>query len=168
MSIHAANGQFTDHGIPHGYTSLTPFIVVTPAAEAIEFYSNVFGARVEQRADFPGPDGQPIVAHADLDFGTGRLQLGDPNPQYGLVPRPDGDSDCYSMAIYVTDVDAVVQRAVDAGAIIREEVQTFVSGDRFGSVRDPFGVRWSVMTRIEDLSPAESASRIEEWAKQQG
>jgi hypothetical protein len=59
-------------GIPHGYTSLTPFIVVTPANAAIEFYRTVFGARVEQRTGFPGPAGEAIVAHADLDFGTGR------------------------------------------------------------------------------------------------
>jgi PhnB protein len=99
--------------------------------------------------------------------GIGRLQLGDPNSQYGLVARHEGDFDCYSLAVYVADVDAVVGRAVAAGASVREQVQTFVSGDRFGSLRDPFGIRWSVMTRVEDISPDESTARIEEWAKQQ-
>ena len=63
-----------------------------------------------------------------------------------------------------TVVDAVTARAVAAGAVIREEPATFVSGDRFASTRDPFGVRWSVMTRVEDLSEDESAARVAEWA----
>lgn len=168
MSIRAAHGQHTDHGIPHGFTSLTPFIVVSPADDAISFYESVFGASVTQRADFPGPDGTTIVAHAELDLGDGRLQLGDPNPQYGLVPRQTGDSDCYSIAAYVADADEVVRRAVEHGATVREELQTFVSGDRFGSIRDPFGIRWTIMTRVEDLSDEQSASRVAEWAAQQG
>jgi len=104
------------------------------------------------------------VVHAGLDFGLGCLQLGEPSPAYGLVAPPDGDEDCYSLGIYVPDVDAVTARAVAAGATVREEPSTFVSGDRFASVRDPFGVRWSIMTRVEDLSEEESAARVAEWA----
>lgn len=47
--------------------------------------------------------------------------------------------------------------------MLREPVTTFVSGDRYGSIRDPFGVRWSVMTRVEDLSDEESTRRVNEW-----
>ena len=65
------------------------------------------------------------------------------------------------------DADDVVARAEAAGATIREPLTTFVSGDRFASVLDPFGVRWSVMTRVEDLSEEESAARIAEWAASQ-
>lgn len=61
-----------------------------------------------------------------------------------------------------------VARAVEAGATVREAPSDFISGDRFASIRDPFGVRWSVMTRIEDLSEEESAARVAEWAAQQG
>ncbi|GIG35326.1 hypothetical protein Cpa01nite_07070 [Cellulomonas pakistanensis] len=61
-----------------------------------------------------------------------------------------------------------VERAVAAGATLREPVATFVSGDRYGSVVDPFGVRWTVMTRVEDLSPEESARRVAAWAAEQG
>ena len=61
-----------------------------------------------------------------------------------------------------------MQRAEQAGAIIREPLTTFVSGDRYASIRDPFGVRWSIMTRVEDLSEEESNRRVEEWAAQQG
>lgn len=105
-----------------------------------------------------------IVVHAGLDFGLGLLQIGEPNAAYGTVRAPEGDEDCYSIGIYVSDVDAVTARAVAAGATVREELSTFVSGDRFASIRDPFGVRWSVMTRVEDLSEEESAARVTEWA----
>ena len=164
----AAHGKYTEHGVPHGFTSLTPFIVVTPAKDAIGFYQDVFSATLTQSTELPGPDGERIVAHAELDFANGRLQLGDPDPQYGLIPRQSGDSDCYSLSLYVPDVDAVVARAVDLGATVREQTQTFVSGDRFASLRDPFGIRWSVMTRIEDLSDEESAARVARWAAEQG
>lgn len=160
----AANGEHTVNGTPRTATSLTPFVVVHPAAEAIAFYTEVFGARLVDRTDMPGPDGTVIVAHADLDFGHGRLQLGDPNPAYALVPAPAGDEDCYSIGLYCPDVDGVIARAEGAGATVREPATDFVSGDRYASIRDPFGVRWSVMTRVEDLSDEESAARVAEWA----
>jgi PhnB protein len=152
-------GTHTTAGRPHSATSLTPFLAIPDAARAIEFYRDVFGARVVDVTEFGG-----VVAHADLDFGTGMLQLGDPNPEYHLVPSPAGDDDCYSMGLYVSDVDAVVERAVEAGATVREAPSHFVSGDRYASIRDPFGVRWSIMTRVEDLSDEESARRVAEWA----
>lgn len=149
----------TTDGRPNSATSLTPFLAIPRAKAAIDFYRDVFGARVIDVTEFGG-----VIAHADLDFGLGRLQLGEPSPQYHLVPAPSGDDVCYSMGLYVSDVDAVVARAVEAGAVVREAPSDFVSGDRFASIRDPFGVRWSIMTRIEDLSDEESARRVAEWA----
>ena len=159
----AAHGEHTDHGIPHGSTSLTPFLAVPGAREAIDFYRDVFGARVVDVTEMGG-----TVVHAVLDFGHGMLQLGEPVPDYHLVAAPSGDDDCYSMGLYCADADAVVARAEAAGAVVREPLTTFVSGDRFASIRDPFGVRWSVMTRVEDLSEEESGRRVAEWAAQQG
>jgi PhnB protein len=164
-STQAAHGEHTVHGVPHGFTSLTPFLALTDAAGALGFYTRVFGAELVDRTDMPGPDGTPVVVHATLDFGSGRLQVGEVNPAFQLVAAPAGGNDCYSLGIYVPDVDAAVDRAVAAGATVREPVATFVSGDRFGSVRDPYGVRWSVMTRVEDLPDEESARRVAEWAK---
>ncbi|MGN6218230.1 MAG: VOC family protein [Microbacterium sp.] len=152
-------GEHTTDGRPNSATALTPFLAIRGAKQAIDFYRDVFGARVTDVTEFDG-----LVVHAGLDFGLGILQIGEPSPDYGLVPAPEGDADCYSIGIYVPDVDAVTARAVAAGATVREEPSTFVSGDRFSSVRDPFGVRWSIMTRVEDLSEEESALRIAEWA----
>lgn len=146
--------------LPEGYTSLTPFLVVDGAAAAIDFYVEVFGARLVERMD--GAEG--TVAHAELDFGTGRLQLSDPNPAYGLTAVVPGESVTHSMVLYCPDSDGVVARAEAAGATVREPVQTFVTGDRFGSIVDPFGQRWAVMTRVEDVSAEERDRRLAEWA----
>ncbi|MGE2723133.1 VOC family protein [Mycolicibacterium pulveris] len=146
--------------IPDGYTSLTPFLCVDGAAAAIDFYVSVFGATVVDRMD--GPDG--AVTHAELDFGNGRLQLGDPAQAYDIAaPDPNAPA-THSIALYCPDVDAVVAEAQAAGATIREPVQTFVTGDRFASILDPFGRRWTVMTRVEDVSSQERDRRLAEWA----
>lgn len=158
-----ATGRYTTDGRPNGATTLTPYLVIRRAKAAIEFYRDVFGARVTDVTEFDG-----LVVHAGLDFGLGRLEIGEPSPQYGTVAAPEGEDDCYSVGIYVPDVDAVTARAVAAGATVREEPSTFVSGDRFSSIRDPFGVRWSIMTRVEDLSEEESTARISEWAASAG
>jgi PhnB protein len=102
----AATGEHTTNGTPHGATSLTPFLVIADARGAIEFYHEIFGARVAGVTEMGG-----VVAHAVLDFGSGLLQLGEPMPGYGLVGAPKGDQDCYSIGLYCPDVDAVVARA---------------------------------------------------------
>lgn len=150
--------------IPEGYTSLTPFICVDGAAAAIEFYKSVFDANVVERMD--NPDG--TVAHAELDFGTGRLQLGDPQEAFQIAPPAPGAAATHSIGLYCPDVDDVVARAEKAGATIREPAQTFVTGDRFASILDPFNQRWTVMTRVEDLSPHERERRVAEWATANG
>lgn len=155
-------GTHTDQGIPHGSTSLTPFLAIPNATDALEFYRDVFGARVVGSAVMDG-----IMVHAELDFGQGRLQLGEPNPEYGLVAPPTPPEACYSMGLYCSDVDELVTKAEAKGATIREPVMNFVSGDRFASIIDPYGVRWSIMSRVEDLSEAESAERVERWAAEQ-
>lgn len=159
MKTAGATGTHTTDGRPNTATTLTPFLAIRGAKAALDFYRDVFGARITDVTEFDG-----LVVHAGLDFGFGLLQIGEPSPGYGLVPAPDGDDDCYSIGIYVSDADAVTARAVAAGSTVREEPSTFVSGDRFASIRDPFGVRWSIMTRVEDLSEEESAARVAEWA----
>jgi PhnB protein len=153
------------NGKPDGYTTLTPFLVCSPATEAIGFYEEVFGAKQVSRMDGPGG----TVLHAELDLGDGRLQLADPNEQFGLVvPDRTGDSVSGSNCIYVPDVDAVFAKAVERGATVREKPDTFVTGDRFASIYDPFGHRWAVMTKVEDVSPEEAERRLAEWGAQQG
>ena len=138
-----ANGEHTTNGRPNGYSTLTPFLAVSPARDAMKFYCDVFGATVVGVTEFGD-----VLAHAELDLGNGRLQLGEPSPDYHLAAQSTTDDACYSIALYCPEVDALVERAVAAGAVVREPVTDFVSGDRYGSIRDPFGVRWSIMTRV--------------------
>ena len=100
-----------------------------------------------------------------MDFGRGRLQLSDPNAAYGLEAPDRSESVTHSIAFYCSDVDNVLARAETAGATVREPAQTFVTGDRFASIVDPFGQRWSIMTRVEDVSAAERERRLAEWGE---
>jgi len=165
MSKHiGVTGKYTKNGIPKGFTTITPFIVVKNPSEAIEFYKSVFNARVKDTTEFTDENGNKVIVHAELDFGNGFLQLGAANPEYKLMLPPTGDEACYSLAIYVDEVDKVFENAVQRGAKVKESIANFVSGDRFGSILDPFNVRWTIMTRIEDLSEEESSRRVREWA----
>jgi uncharacterized glyoxalase superfamily protein PhnB len=129
--------------------------------DAIDFYTSVFGARLVERLD--GPNG--TVAHAELDFGDGRLAVGDPAEAYQIAAPDPVAPVTHSIAFYCADVDAVVANAERAGATVREPTQPVVTGDRFASLLDPFGTRWNVMTRVEHVSPEERDRRLAEWAK---
>jgi PhnB protein len=144
--------------VPDGYHSITPFIVSTDAAKAIEFYQRAFDADVLSRHDMP--DG--LVAHAELRIGDSILQLGDPIPDFGMVAPADTEQISASLVLYVEDVDTVFARAVEAGATVREPVQDFVTGDRYGSIADPYGRRWAIMSRVEDVPRDEAERRINE------
>lgn len=160
----ALTGEYTTNGRPNGFTTLTPFIVVSNPAEAIAFYAAVFAATVKSVTEIDN-NGHKMIVHADLDFGNGFLQLGAANPTFRLVSPPGEGDACYSLGIYVPDVDQTLSLAVDNGATVREQPTNFVSGDRYASILDPFGVRWSIMTRIEDIPEEESYRRVTEWSK---
>ena len=157
-------GKYTTNGTPHGYTAITPFIVVDRPDEAIAFYETVFGAKAKNVTAM-SVEGKQTIVHADIDFGNGYLQLGAPNPDYELVLPPGEGNACYSLGIYVPDVDRVVELAAANGATVRQPPTDFVSGDRYASVSDPFGVRWSIMSRVEDIPEEESIRRVTEWSK---
>jgi len=152
--------------MPDGFSSLTPLLVVSPAKQAIAFYQQVFHAGIASRMD--GPDGS--VLHAELSLPSGRLQLMDPQAQFHTVPSDAGsDEVCFSLAIYVPDVDAATERARALGARVREEPADFeVTGDRFASIQDPFGVRWTIMTRTSERSDEQVQQALDEWAASLG
>lgn len=144
--------------IPPGYHSLTPYLAVADGPKAIEFYREVFGAEVISRQDMP--DGR--LGQAELKFGDSMLQLSTEMPQIGLR-APNGEWWHSSLVHYVQDVDATFARAIEAGARQVEAVQTFMTGDRYGTVIDPFGHRWAILTKVEDVSPEEADRRVKEW-----
>jgi PhnB protein len=103
------------------------------------------------------PDGK--IGHAELEIGDSIVMLADPFPQASTKPPHELGGTSAGVFLYVEDVDAVVKRAVDAGASVTMEVADQFWGDRFGTVTDPFGHVWSVATHIEDVPPAEMAER---------
>ncbi len=141
--------------IPEGYHTLTPYLAVDNATEAIEFYKRAFGAKERVRMEAPGGK----IGHAELEIGDSLVMLSDPFPQSSVRPPKELNGASASVFMYVEDVDAVVKQAVDAGATVTMEVADQFWGDRFGTVSDPFGHSWSIATHVEDLTPEEIAER---------
>jgi PhnB protein len=141
--------------IPDDYPQVVPYLCVDGAALAIDFYRAVFGAT--ERMRMPEPDGK--LGHAELQIGTAVIMLSDEFPDLGIRgPKTIGGTPV-TMSLYVEDVDDVYARAVDAGAIALRPVTDQFYGDRTGQFEDPFGHRWSVATRIEDLTVEQVAER---------
>jgi PhnB protein len=141
--------------IPEGYQTLTPSIVVDNATEAIDFYKRAFGA--EERLRMDGPGG--TIAHAELQIGDSVLMLNDPFPQATTKPPKEIGGTTTTLVMYVEDVDAVVQQAIDAGATVAQPVEDQFWGDRYGTVLDPYGHSWGIATHVEDVAPEEIAER---------
>jgi uncharacterized glyoxalase superfamily protein PhnB len=143
--------------IPAGYHTLTPYLAVPDGAAAIDFYVRAFGAEIVGRMD--GPD--DVVMHAELRIGDSMLQMSSEMPDFGLrSPEPGWVHS--SLVVYVPDTDAFVDRAIAAGATLHTPVSDTFSGDRHGTVMDPFGHRWAVCTKIEDVPDEEVARRARE------
>lgn len=141
--------------IPEGYHTITPYLSVDNAEEAIEFYTRAFGAKETVRMS--APDGS--IGHAELELGDSRVMLSDPFPGSTVRPPSERGGTTASVFMYVEDVDAAFKQAVDAGATVTMELEDMFWGDRFGTVTDPFGHVWSMATHVEDLAPEEIEER---------
>jgi len=144
--------------IPKDYNSVTPYLIIKGAAQAIEYYKKVFGATETVRMN--GPNG--MVGHAELKIGDSHIMLADENPSMGqghTSPATVGGSPV-SLYVYFPDVDRVVEKAAAEGAKILKPVQDQFYGDRNGFIQDPFGHLWGVATHVEDVSPQEMNERM--------
>jgi PhnB protein len=141
--------------IPEGYHSVTPFLTLDDAGKAIDYYKQAFGAKERMRMEAPGGK----IGHAELEIGDSLVMLSDSFPQSSTKAPTELGGTTGGVFLYVEDVDAVVKRAVDGGATITMEVADQFWGDRFGSIRDPFGHSWSLATHVEDVPPEEMAER---------
>ena len=144
--------------IPEGYHTLTPSLTVRDAARAIEFYKHAFGA--VDRGAMKDPNGK--VIHAELKIGDSIIMLADEFPEFGSVSPQSGGSTSMALHIYVEDVDKAFDRAVKAGAHVEMPVMDQFWGDRFGSLKDPFGHKWSIATHTRDLSHEEMKRGMED------
>ena len=137
--------------IPDGMHSLTPHLICKGAAAAIEFYKAAFGAVELTR--LPGPDGK--LMHGSVRIGDSALMLVDEAPEWEMFGPTSLKGSPVTIHVYVKDVDATVAQAVAAGARVTMPVADMFWGDRYGTLEDPFGHRWSVATHTHDLTPEE-------------
>ena len=141
--------------IPDGYQAVTPYLIVSGAARALDFYKQVFGATELMR--LAGPNG---VAHAEIRIGDSVVMLADESPDMGYKGPVALGGSPVSLMLYVSDVDATFQRAIAAGAVQQRPVQDQFYGDRSGTLEDPFGHVWTVATHSEDVAPEEIDRRL--------
>lgn len=147
--------------IPDGYSSVTPYLIVRGAAQALDYYKMAFDAQELMR--YPGPGG--TIAHAEIQIGNARIMLADESPQMAnKSPATLGGSGT-GLMLYVTDVDDTFQRAISAGGKATQPVKDQFYGDRSGTVTDPFGHIWTIATHVEDVAPAELQRRMQEAMK---
>jgi uncharacterized glyoxalase superfamily protein PhnB len=142
------------------FHTITPHLVVRGAARAIEYYSRAFGAAELYRN--PAPDGKSIM-HAELMLGDSRFLLHDEFPERGLMSPLEYKGTSTTLHLYVDDVDTVFKNAVDAGAEVLMPVADQFWGDRYGILKDPFGHRWSIATRIKDFSPKQLQAQADKF-----
>lgn len=122
---------------------LAPHISLEGASDASDFYQRAFGAR--ELARMPAEDGKRLM-HCHLEINGGSLMICDCFPEYGHERQPSKN---YTMHLQVEDVDAWWNRALEAGVEIVMPLEKQFWGDRYGSVRDPFGVHWAMATTGE-------------------
>ncbi|MEE9425641.1 MAG: VOC family protein [Methylococcales bacterium] len=143
--------------IPESFHSVTPYLSIKGATEALEFYKRAFNAKEMFR--LPAPNGD--IGHADILIGNSHIMLSDqceespiPSPQ-ALGGSPVG------LYVYVDDVDMLFEQAINAGATEIKPVEDQFYGDRTGTLEDPFGHIWFLATHKEDLTPEEVNKRAE-------
>lgn len=136
--------------VPEDFRTITPHLVVRGVVQAVEFYQRAFGAAELFRN--VAPDGVSVI-HSELLLGDSRFFACDEFPKHGVLSPASIGGTPVTLHLYVEDVDAFFARAVGAGAEVIMPVQDCFWGDRYGILKDPFGHKWSVASRIEDLSP---------------
>lgn len=144
------------HWQPEGYGTVTPYITVDGAAEAIEFYKKAFGAEEILRMPMPGDK----LGHAEIKIGDSHIMLSDEFPEMDKLGPYSRGGATSSLMIYVEDADAAYAKAVAAGATEVRPVEDQFYGDRSGWLKDPFGHEWTVGTHIEDLTEEQLTERM--------
>lgn len=151
--------------VPEGFNTVSVYLVVPKATEAMKFYAKAFGA--EPVVNMPGPDGKSTM-HAEMRIGSSTVMLTDENPAWGMkAPKALGGTPA-SIHVYVDDADALYKRAVKAGCEETMPIMDAFWGDRYGKLKDPYGHEWGIATHKEDVPPAEMAKRAKAWFANMG
>ena len=148
--------------IPESFHTVTPYLTIKGAADAIGFYEDAFGAREIFR--WADPDGR--VRHAEVVIGDSPVMLTDEAPEFGMSGPQSLCGSPVHIFLYVEDADAVFDQAISAGATELMPVEDSSDGDRRGGVTDPFGHVWYIGTHVEDISREELQKRYDDMARQ--
>jgi PhnB protein len=146
--------------VPKGFNTVSMYLVVKNAVEALEFYAKALGAEAGVR--MAGPDGQSTM-HAEMRIGNSTVMLTDENLQWNMRSPLTLGGTPITLHIYVDDADALFNRAVEAGCEVTFPVSDAFWGDRYGKLKDPFGHEWGIATHKEDVEPEEMARRAKEF-----
>ena len=149
--------------VPQGYSSVTAYLVAENAGTAIDYYKAVFGAKEEMR--FAAPGGK--IGHAELRIGDTKIMIADEWPDHHAFGPRHYNGSPVSLTLYVKNVDATVALAVKQGAKLLRDVTDQFYGDRSGTIEDPAGHIWHVMTHVEDVSVQEINRRMKAMMKEQ-
>jgi PhnB protein len=147
--------------IPDGYSGITPYLIFKGAAAAIDYYKKAFGAIETVRMG--QPDGR--VGHAEVKIGDAVVMLADEFPEMNIVGPATLGNTSVSLLLYVEDADATFGKAVALGAQVEKPMADQFYGDRSGTIKDPFGHKWTIATHTEDVSPEEMQRRMAAMAK---
>ena len=129
---------------------MTPYLFAEGASRLIDFAVSGLGPEVVSRED--RPDG--AIMHAEIRIGDSMVMLGESSAEFGPMPS--------SIYLYVTDCDAVYQRALENGGVSVFDMMDLPSGERYGGVKDPCGNIWWIATHVADFSPEEQVTRWRE------
>jgi PhnB protein len=151
-------------GIPAAYRNVTPYLTIRDVPRAIDFYREAFGAEEVRRQAMP--DGR--VLHAEIAIGPSRIMMSEEMIEYGMKSPASLGGTPVTLQFFFEDVDAAWKRAVDAGAEVATELMDAFWGDRYGVLADPFGHRWGLAQRLEELSDEEMERRAEKWFATEG
>ncbi len=143
--------------IPDGYHTLSAYLTVRGAADAIEFYKKAFGAIELMRLNMP--DGK--MAHGEFKIGDSIFMISDENPQCFSISPEVLKGSPVTLHLYVADADVIFSDALKAGAKETMPLANQFWGDRMGALVDPFGHHWMIATHIEDVDPSEFQSRMQ-------
>jgi len=150
--------------IPEGLHSVTPYLTVRNGAKALEFYKRAFGAKELHR--MPSPDGR--LMHAAIQIGDSQIFLSDEFSEMPTSRSPETlNGSPVTILIYVPDVDSVFSSATQAGGTALEKPTDMFWGDRWSTVRDPFGHMWAIATHVEDVTPEEMEKRSAQFMSAQ-
>jgi PhnB protein len=148
--------------VPEGYHTVTPYLIISGAAQAIDFYVKALGATEVMRLDHGGK-----IGHAEIKIGDSHVMLADEFPEMGARSPQSLGGTPVGLALYVPNVDELFKQAVDAGAKVERPVQDQFYGDRSGTIIDPFGHKWTIATHKEDLTPEQVNERMAAWSASQ-